>query len=257
MNAISNFTFHESHNIRIIDINGELWFIASDVASALEYRDAGNMIRNLDDDEAATHNVSIRSENGVVQDRPMTIINESGLYSAILKSRKPEAKQFKKWVTSEVLPSIRKTGKYDIAQSAPREYIDSADMQKIKRLVMLCTHHVGRKEAFTKAIHYALRQATGVPSPNRFEIQHLPILAKEFQRIFSIVEPYFNARDECETLMMKHLLRENAPIQLLDGLLDEMRKSVNTYSLSKNEQLTGLFNADCLALMNRSSSNVV
>lgn len=248
MNAISNFTFHESHNIRIIDINGELWFVASDIASALDYRMASDMTRFLDDDEKGTHNLRTPSGN-----QDLTIISESGLYSAILKSRKPEAKQFKKWVTSEVLPSIRKTGKYDIAQSAPREYIDSADMQKIKRLVMLCTHHVGRKEAFTKAIHYALRQATGVPSPNRFEIQHLPILAREFQRIFSIVEPYFNARDECETLMMKHLLRENAPIQLLDGLLGEMRKSVNTYSLSKNEQLTGLFNADCLALMNRNT----
>ncbi|ENU80009.1 hypothetical protein F975_01761 [Acinetobacter sp. ANC 3789] len=253
MNAISNFTFHESHNIRIIDINGELWFVAADIANALDYPSAPQMTRNLDADEAAMHNLHIRSENGVEQSRPMTIINESGLYSCILKSRKPEAKQFKKWVTSEVLPSIRKTGKYDIAQSEPREYLTSADMQKIKRLVVVCTHHVGRKDAFTKAIHYALRQATGVPSPNKFEVKHLPLLAKEFQRIFSIVEPYFNARDECEQLMMKHLLRENAPIQLLDGLLNDMRKSVNTYSLSKNEQLQGLFNADCLALMSRNT----
>lgn len=257
MNAISNFTFHESHNIRIIDINGELWFVAADIANALDYPSAPQMTRNLDADEAAMHNLHIRSENGVEQSRPMTIINESGLYSCILKSRKPEAKQFKKWVTSEVLPSIRKTGRYDIAQNVPREYLNTDDMNKIKRLVMLCAHYTGRKEAFTKAIHFALRQATGVPSPNKFEVQHLPLLAREFQRIFSIVEPYFNARYECENLIMKHLIRGNDPVHLLDGLLIDMKNSANSYNASKDEQLKNLFNADCLALMNRNALKAV
>ena len=251
MNAISNFTFHEKHNVRVQLINGEPWFCLSDVCKVLTVDRSSDLVRSLDEKGMVKN---LTPTNGGNQN--LNYVNEPNLYRIIFRSNKSEAKQFQDWVFNEVLPSIRKTGKYDIAQSAPREYIDSTDMQKIKRLVMLCTHHVGRKEAFTKAIHYALRQATGVPSPNRFEIQHLPILAREFQRIFSIVEPYFNARDECETLMMKHLLRENAPIQLLDGLLGEMRKSVNTYSLSKNEQLTGLFNADCLALMNRSSSSI-
>ena len=72
------------------------------------------MTRNLDDDEAAMHNLYIRSENGVEQSRPMTIINESGLYSAILKSRKPEAKKFKKMLdemkesTSEFNTALQK-----------------------------------------------------------------------------------------------------------------------------------------------------
>ena len=107
--AIFNFN---DHAVRILDKDGELWFVASDVAAALEYRDAANMVRNLDVDEADTHILSTRSENGVQQDREVTIISESGLYSAILRSRKPEAKRFKKWVTSEVLPAIRKTGTY-------------------------------------------------------------------------------------------------------------------------------------------------
>ncbi len=107
MNAISNFTFHNDYNVRIIDINGEFWFVATDVANALDYRDAGNMVRNLDDVERGTHNMSTPSG-----DQNLSIINDSGLYSAILKSRKPEAKKFKKWITSEVLPAIRKTGKF-------------------------------------------------------------------------------------------------------------------------------------------------
>ena len=107
----------EGHNIRIItDQHGEPWFVAADIAKVLLYRDAANMTRNLDDDEADTHILSIRSENGVEQDREVTAINESGLYSAILRSRKPEAKLFKRWVTSEVLPSIRKHGGYIVGQ---------------------------------------------------------------------------------------------------------------------------------------------
>jgi prophage antirepressor-like protein len=97
-------------------INGEPWFIGSDVSIALEYRDAGNMTRNLDDDEKGTQIVSTLGG-----EQQMLVINESGLYSAILRSRKPAAKRFKKWVTAEVLPSIRKAGRYDIesTQGAP------------------------------------------------------------------------------------------------------------------------------------------
>lgn len=71
------------------------------------------MTRMLDEDEKGTHNLRIRSESGVEQDREMTIISESGLYACILKSRRAEAQTFRKWVTAEVLPTIRKTGKYE------------------------------------------------------------------------------------------------------------------------------------------------
>ena len=102
--AIFNFN---DHTVRILNEDGELRFVASDVAAALEYRDAANMVRNLDDDEKGTHILSTLGG-----DQEVTTISESGLYSAILRSRKPEAKRFKKWVTSEVLPAIRKTGTY-------------------------------------------------------------------------------------------------------------------------------------------------
>lgn len=111
--AVSVFQF-QPYTIRVVMIDDTPWFVASDVAEALEYRNAPDMVRILDADEAATHNLRIRSESGVVQARQVTIINESGLYSAILRSRKPEAKKFKKWVTSEVLPAIRRTGSYTL-----------------------------------------------------------------------------------------------------------------------------------------------
>lgn len=117
----------ESQSVRVVMIDDVPWWVAADVAEILDYRDAFNMTRILDEDEAATHIMRVRSENGVEQDRELTIINESGLYSAIFGSRKPEAKKFKKWVTAEVLPTIRKTGGYSLpgnAKQNPRLIVD-------------------------------------------------------------------------------------------------------------------------------------
>ena len=93
--------------VRTTEIDGETWFVAKDVADILEIRDAFNATRELDNDEKGTCKVSTP---GGMQD--MTVINESGLYNLIFRSRKDEAKQFRRWVTHDVLPSIRKTGSY-------------------------------------------------------------------------------------------------------------------------------------------------
>ncbi|PLT16365.1 BRO-N domain-containing protein [Ralstonia mannitolilytica] len=105
----------EGRPVRVVtDAQGEPWFVAADVAQSLEYRMASDMTRSLDDDEKGTQ--IVRTPSG---DQEMLVINESGLYSAILKSRKPEAKRFKRWVTSEVLPAIRKTGTYAAGAKLP------------------------------------------------------------------------------------------------------------------------------------------
>lgn len=105
--SVSMFNFGNS-TVRVWqDANGEPWFVASDVSSILGYRDAYVLSRRLDDEEKGTRKVCTPSGN-----QEMTVINESGLYNAILCSNKPEAKSFKKWVTSEVLPAIRKHGSY-------------------------------------------------------------------------------------------------------------------------------------------------
>ncbi|WP_244160667.1 BRO-N domain-containing protein [Phytopseudomonas punonensis] len=88
-------------------INDQPWFVAADVAASLDYGVPSAMTRHLDDDEKG---VSTVHTLGGAQE--MLVINESGLYSAILRSRKAEAKRFKKWVTAEVLPAIRKHGRY-------------------------------------------------------------------------------------------------------------------------------------------------
>ncbi|MCQ4143241.1 BRO family protein [Vogesella sp. AC12] len=102
-----------SFDVRTFDREGEVWFVASDVAAALDYRNAPDMTRSLDEDEKGTH--IVRTPGG---EQTLVIINESGMYSAILKSRKPEAKPFKRWVTHEVLPSLRKSGSYALPSTA-------------------------------------------------------------------------------------------------------------------------------------------
>lgn len=105
------FQFH-STEVRTVDRDGQVWFVAGDIAKALNYSETKDMTRFLDEDEADRHIMPVRSENGTLQTREVTILSESGLYHALLKSRKPQAKPFRKWVTAEVLPAIRRSGGY-------------------------------------------------------------------------------------------------------------------------------------------------
>lgn len=107
---IQPFNFNNLQ-LRALLINEEPWFIAMDVAQVLGYDDAWNMTRRLDPEEI--QNLQI----GGFGNRGVNLINESGLYSAILGSQNPEAKTFKKWVTTDVLPTIRKTGTYTTPQT--------------------------------------------------------------------------------------------------------------------------------------------
>ena len=139
------FANEDFGQVRVIEIDGEPWFVGKDVAVALGYQNASKALSDHVDDEDKKPDITIRypSSNGVVQNRNMTVINESGMYSLILSSKLPEAKRFKRWVTSEVLPSIRKTGSYSISQKTanmtPKEAIsqvtDIADMIQEKFFV--------------------------------------------------------------------------------------------------------------------------
>ena len=106
------FSFGDN-KVRVMVRDGEPWFVASDVCDALEYSNSRSAVADhLDDDERMTV-ASADSHSGKRGGaRLMTIISESGLYALVLRSRKPEARKFAKWVTSEVLPAIRKTGVY-------------------------------------------------------------------------------------------------------------------------------------------------
>ena len=110
---MTTFTFNPSNQpVRVETIGGEPWFVAKDVCDALSLTNITETLNRLDDDEKLT-SVILNSGQG----RQMWLVNESGLYNLIFQSRKPEAKAFRKWVTAEVLPTIRKTGRYELANT--------------------------------------------------------------------------------------------------------------------------------------------
>lgn len=122
MNEVQLFNF-ESHEVRSLLLNNEPWFIGKDVAEALGYSKARNAIATHIDSEDKK-DAPIQGTLGGVQE--MTVINESGLYSLVLSSKLPSAKKFKRWVTSEVLPALRKTGQYQVKELSGSELMAKA-----------------------------------------------------------------------------------------------------------------------------------
>lgn len=115
MNELQVFEYRQTMDVRMVMQGDEPWWVLADVCRALGLERTDSVARRLDPDEKGTHLVSAP---GGPQE--MAIINESGLYMVIFRSDKPEAKAFKRWVTHEVLPSIRRTGRYELGgQTAP------------------------------------------------------------------------------------------------------------------------------------------
>jgi hypothetical protein len=113
MNALLAYQFEENP-VRVVLIAGDPWFVANDLAKALGYGQAAFMTRNLEEDEKGMHIVQTL---GGAQE--VSVISESGMYAAIFKSRRDEARRFRKWVTSEVLPELRRTGRYEMGGGDP------------------------------------------------------------------------------------------------------------------------------------------
>lgn len=116
MSEIIPFDFEEQA-VRVLKRDGEPWFVAADVCRVLELGNTGQAVARLDDDERD----SIISNDAIGRQRDMIIVSESGLYALVLGSRKEAARRFRKWITAEVLPAIRKTGRYDHTPPAAQE----------------------------------------------------------------------------------------------------------------------------------------
>lgn len=114
--AITTFNNEEFGNMRTLTINGEPWFVGKDIAECLGYSRSTKAVSDHVDEEDID-GIPIQDSIGRMQNTP--IINESGVYSLILSSKLESAKKFKKWVTSEVLPSLRKTGTYTVMAAQP------------------------------------------------------------------------------------------------------------------------------------------
>ncbi|OMF17194.1 hypothetical protein BK131_04305 [Paenibacillus amylolyticus] len=121
---------YNNEEVRTVTINGDAWFVAKDVCDVLDIANVTQAISRLDDDERTMLNIGRQGETNVV--------NEPGLYSLILGSRKPEAKQFKRWITHEVIPSIRKTGSYgssiDLSKLSPELQMFKATFDAVAKI---------------------------------------------------------------------------------------------------------------------------
>ncbi|WP_443701315.1 BRO-N domain-containing protein [Pseudomonas sp.] len=202
--AVSNvipFKFGKQQ-VRTLLIDDQPWFVASDVSAALQYSEASAMTRHLDDDEKG---LSIVQTLG--GDQEMLVINESGLYSAILRSRKAEARRFKKWVTAEVLPAIRKRGRYeDHGKMATLmdELIGMSELNVIKGLIRDKSKAVpaDQRQGFQLVMHNRLHTRFNVP---RTEL----IPAAQFEQVCNFIGSYalegeFLGKEEPKPAMSIH-----------------------------------------------------
>jgi anti-repressor protein len=159
-NELQTFNFASGMELRSLSKDSEPWFIARDVANALGFADAHSAVQHLDSDEKANLPLEGFARGAI-------IVNESGLYSLILRSRKPEAKAFRKWVTGTVLPSLRKDGLYIAGQEKPitadltlpellAQMVDTqAKVDAIKAAkVIAWSCHQEEKEARTDALRF-------------------------------------------------------------------------------------------------------
>lgn len=152
MNELTLFNNAEFGTIRSLTIEGEPWFVGKDVAEALGYSNASKAVSVHVDEEDRQIEIFRHSQNGNLETKT-TIINESGVYSLIFSSKLESAKRFKHWVTSEVLPAIRKTGSYRVN----RDY----DKMEIARMIVACKS-VGAVKAIMTLFD--------VPAPPSFHI---------------------------------------------------------------------------------------
>lgn len=208
-----SFSFHETHDVRIHIIGGEPWFCLKDVCDILSVSVASPSRFQMDM-EGVTK-IVIPTDGGRQQ---LTFVNEPNLYRVIFRSNKQEAKQFQDWVFNDVLPTIRKTGRYQ--KQPPSEPLNSNDMSNLKRLVWMMTGNMRYENAWNAGVWYALRSATGRPSPQPFSVEDLPALGEECRRIMKITAAVHSAVTDFEKEVIRKVVRRRGEIE---PVLNEMR----------------------------------
>lgn len=224
MSALTVFSFQESHPIRVVLIGGEPWFVAADVCRALDIGNPTKAIKNLDDDEVALTSIQGLSRGN----DQANIVSESGLYTLILRCRDAvkqgtTAWRFRKWVTNEVLPAIRKTGGYTYAEPAPKrsaEPLTWKDQDELKWLINDIARSFRFHNAWVNGIWYALRRAAGNPSPNPITVEDLPAMVRELRRILTASEGALGNMGKYERELLKKVVRGGQEPSAVEPLND-------------------------------------
>ncbi|HIH9695407.1 TPA: BRO-N domain-containing protein [Klebsiella pneumoniae] len=210
MNALSVFSFQENHPIRVVLVNGEPWFVAADVCKALDIADNRAAVRKLDDDEKGGY--SLPTPGGV---QSVGIVNESGLYTLILRCRDAvkqgtTAWRFRKWVTNEVLPAIRKSGEYNYVEPMPKsagEPLDWRQKEELRGLINDIAQSFQYRNAWISGVWLALRRACRNPSPNPITVDDLPAIIAELRRILAAAETALGNMRAYERELLRKVVR--------------------------------------------------
>lgn len=157
-NELQLFKFEEKE-VRVVKVNGEPWFVGKDLANILGYSNTRKALIDHVDDEDKKDGVTIRDSMG--RSQLAVVINESGMFSLVLSSQLPTAKKFKRWVTSEVLPAIRKTGSYQLPQT-PEELL---------QLTMKATNHLDQRVTNVEEDIDYLKNKSEVDENQRYKLQ--------------------------------------------------------------------------------------
>lgn len=169
MNELQIFNYHDKP-IRTIERDGEIWWVLKDVCEVLEIRNHSNVVKRLDEDEKALHLVEDR--NGQAQQT--VIVNEPGVYKVILRSDKPDAKDMMRWITHEVLPSIRRTGSYSLPSAKTYDLPSGMSFSGLARLISVTRRvmlDMGSTPVEIGAMTKSLYETSGIPVPVAFTKQ--------------------------------------------------------------------------------------
>lgn len=210
MNALSVFSFQESHPVRVVMVDGNPWFVAKDVCDALRLVNSRKALMSLDEDEKG---VTLSYTPGGEQ--KLNIISESGLYTLILRCRDAvkqgtTAWRFRKWVTNEVLPAIRKNGEYAYVEPVPKcagEPLDWRQKEELRGLINDIAQSFQYRNAWISGVWLALRRACRNPSPNPITVDDLPAIVAELRRILTAAETALGNMRAYERELLRDVVR--------------------------------------------------
>ncbi|EOH9010012.1 Bro-N domain-containing protein [Citrobacter freundii] len=208
MSALAVFSFQENHQVRVVMVDGEPWFVAADVCSAAGIDTTA--IRKLDEDEKGLH---LMQTLGGSQN--VSIISESGFYTLILRCRDAvkhgtTAWRFRKWVTNEVLPAIRKNGEYGYVEPVPKcagEPLNWRQKEELRGLINDIAQSFQYRNAWVSGVWMALRRACRNPAPNPITVDDIPAIAAELRRILTAAEVALENMRACERELLRDVVR--------------------------------------------------
>lgn len=225
---VTHFYFHNS-SVRIQVINGEPWFCLKDVCNILTIENSRRVAAEILSQDGVRKTYIIDS---LSRKQEAAFINEPNLYRVIFRSNKPEARQFQDWVFNEVLPAIRKTGRYEHPVTTPRrtaEPLTRSDMKNLNHLVVLMTRQFSRVGSWRLGVWHALRRAAGVPSPELFTVDDLPALTEECRRIIQITSEAGEMIGRIEREAVRRIVRHRKDCEMVLG---ELQRECNSQRLS-------------------------